>query len=77
MTAVGAGKMPVAAILAAAPAVEWKVVELDACATDMMTAVGDSITWLVNHGLAAAPAAVPDPSGLSGPSGPSGAAGGR
>ncbi len=52
MTAVGAGKMPVAEILAAGPAVEWKIVELDTCATDMMTAVGDSITWLLNHGLA-------------------------
>ena len=74
MTAVGAGKMPVAEILAAAPALEWRVVELDACATDMMTAVGDSITWLVNHGLAgvSGPAAT-----VPYPSGPSGAAGGR
>ena len=52
MTAVGAGKMPVADILAASPSVEWNVVELDACATDMMEAVADSLTWLVNHGLA-------------------------
>ena len=77
MTAVGAGKMPVAEILAAAPAAEWKVVELDACATDMMTAVGESIAWLVSHGLAAAPAGVPDPPGPPGRSLPSGAAGGR
>ena len=39
-------------LLAAAPAVEWKVVELDACATDLMTAAADSLTWLVSHGLA-------------------------
>ena len=53
MTAVGGGTMPVAEILAARPSVEWNVVELDACATDMMEAVGDSITWLTSHGLAA------------------------
>ena len=52
MTAVGAGKMPVAEILAASRSVEWNVVELDACATDMMEAVADSITWLTDHGPA-------------------------
>jgi sugar phosphate isomerase/epimerase len=52
MTAVGAGRMPVAAILAAAPAAEWHVVELDRCATDMLTAVGDSLKWLAANGLA-------------------------
>ena len=51
MTAVGAGQMPVAEILAASPSVEWNVVELDACATDVMAALGDSITWLASHGL--------------------------
>jgi sugar phosphate isomerase/epimerase len=51
MTAVGAGRMPVAEILAAAPAA-WHVVELDRCATDMMTAVGDSLAWLASQGLA-------------------------
>jgi sugar phosphate isomerase/epimerase len=56
MTAVGAGKMPVADILAASPSVEWNVVELDACATDIMEAVADSLAWLVNHGLADTPA---------------------
>jgi len=56
MTAVGAGKMPVAEILAASPSVEWNVVELDACATDMMEAVAGSITWLTNHGLGGGPA---------------------
>ncbi len=57
MTAVGTGRMPVAEILAAAPAAEWHVVELDRCATDMLTAVRDSIGWLTARGLAtAAPA---------------------
>jgi sugar phosphate isomerase/epimerase len=54
MTAVGTGVMPVAEIVAAAPAVEWNVVELDDCATDVLTAVRDSATWLREHGLAPA-----------------------
>jgi sugar phosphate isomerase/epimerase len=54
MTAVGTGRMPVAEILAAAPAAEWHVVELDRCATDMLTAVRDSIGWLTARGLATA-----------------------
>jgi sugar phosphate isomerase/epimerase len=52
MTAVGAGRMPVAGILAAAGSAEWHVVELDRCATDMLTAVGDSLAWLAAHDLA-------------------------
>ena len=52
MTAVGAGRMPVAEILAASPSARWHVVELDRCATDMMTAVGDSLAWLAGQGLA-------------------------
>lgn len=52
MTAVGAGRMPVAEILAAAPPGAWRVVELDRCATDMMTAVGESLAWLAARGLA-------------------------
>jgi sugar phosphate isomerase/epimerase len=52
MTAVGAGRMPVAEILAAAPAAEWHIVELDRCATDMLTAVEQSLQWMVEHGLA-------------------------
>ena len=43
----GAAVLP----LAAAPAA-WRVVELDRCATDMMTAVGDSLAWLAARGLA-------------------------
>jgi sugar phosphate isomerase/epimerase len=56
MTAVGTGRMPVAEILAAAPAAEWHVVELDRCATDMLTAVRMSIEWLTARGLATAAA---------------------
>jgi sugar phosphate isomerase/epimerase len=57
MTAVGGGRMPVAEILAACPSAEWHVVELDRCATDVLTAVSDSLGWLTEHGLAtAAPA---------------------
>jgi len=52
MTAVGAGRMPVAEILAASPSAQWHIVELDRCATDMMTAVADSLDWLAEHGLA-------------------------
>jgi sugar phosphate isomerase/epimerase len=52
MTAVGAGRMPVAQILAAARWAEWHVVELDRCATDMMTAVADSWAWLTGPGRA-------------------------
>ena len=52
MTVVGTGRMPVAEILAASPSAQWHVVELDRCATDMMTAVGDSLAWLTGQGLA-------------------------
>lgn len=52
MTAVGAGRMPVAEILAAGPSAEWHVVELDRCATDVMEAVGASLAWLTANGLA-------------------------
>jgi sugar phosphate isomerase/epimerase len=52
MTAVGAGRMPVAEVLAAAQSAEWHIVELDRCATDMLTAVEESLDWLAEHGLA-------------------------
>ena len=52
MTAVGAGLMPVAEILAACPSAEWHVVELDRCATDVLIAVRDSLAWLAARGLA-------------------------
>ena len=54
MVAVGSGRMPVADILAACPSAEWHIVELDRCATDVLTAVSDSIAWLTGHGLATA-----------------------
>jgi sugar phosphate isomerase/epimerase len=52
-TAVGAGKMDVPAVINAADEsrLEWLVVELDDCATDMMTAVADSYKYLVSTGL--------------------------
>jgi sugar phosphate isomerase/epimerase len=52
MTAVGSGRLPVAEILAACPSAEWHVVELDRCATDVLTAAGDSLAWLSAQGLA-------------------------
>jgi sugar phosphate isomerase/epimerase len=52
MTAVGTGRMPVAEILGAAKDAEWHVVELDRCATDMLTAVRESLEWLAANGLA-------------------------
>jgi len=54
-TAVGAGKMDIPAVVAAAdPKVhEWSVVELDECATDMMQAVRDSYRYLTSNKLAA------------------------
>jgi sugar phosphate isomerase/epimerase len=52
MTAVGTGLMPIVEVLAAAPSAEWHIVELDRCATDMMTAVEQSLDWLAAQGLA-------------------------
>ncbi|MBN1943953.1 MAG: sugar phosphate isomerase/epimerase [Phycisphaerae bacterium] len=51
MTAVGKGRMDFPPIVAAAEHAEWLVVELDACATDMMQAVKDSIDYLAAAGL--------------------------
>jgi sugar phosphate isomerase/epimerase len=52
MLAVGEGKMDYAAIVAALPSsVEWLVVELDQCGTDMIEAVQKSATYLVGKGL--------------------------
>lgn len=52
--AVGAGKMDIPACIKAANAdiLEWLVVELDHCATDMMTAVRESYAYLIGEGLA-------------------------
>jgi sugar phosphate isomerase/epimerase len=52
MTALGAGTLPVADIIAACPSAEWHIVELDACATDVLSALVDSAQWLFDNGLA-------------------------
>jgi sugar phosphate isomerase/epimerase len=51
--AVGAGKMNVPAVVHAADpdVLEWLVVELDACGTDMMQAVKESCQYLMDSGL--------------------------
>lgn len=51
MTAAGAGNVDLAAALAAGGFVEWHVVELDACGTDMFEAVEQSQRYLVGRGL--------------------------
>ena len=52
--AAGTGNMDIPAVLAAADpnTLEWAIVELDACATDMMTAVAQSYTYLTTNNLA-------------------------
>jgi sugar phosphate isomerase/epimerase len=52
--AVGAGKMDIPPLIAAAEGdvLEWNIVELDHCGTDMMQAVRDSYAYLVGEGLA-------------------------
>lgn len=52
--AVGAGKMDIPACVDAADpnVVEWLIVELDHCATDMLTAVRDSCTYMIDAQLA-------------------------
>jgi sugar phosphate isomerase/epimerase len=53
-TAVGAGKIDVPAVIAAADedVLQWVVVELDNCDTDMTQAVAESCAYLVANGLA-------------------------
>jgi sugar phosphate isomerase/epimerase len=53
-TAVGAGKMDIPAVIHAADenVLEWLVVELDECATDMTQAVRESCKYLVGEGFA-------------------------
>ena len=53
-TAAGAGKMDIPAIVDAAdPGVlQWLIVELDACATDMLQAVRESYQYLTGTGMA-------------------------
>ncbi|MGF1449570.1 MAG: sugar phosphate isomerase/epimerase family protein [Opitutales bacterium] len=53
MTAVGKGSMDWKAVFAAMPeTVEWLVVELDHCATDMLEAVEESYKFLTGEGYA-------------------------
>ena len=51
--AVGSGRMDIAATIGAADpnVLEWVIVELDACDTDMMTAVQESYEYLTNNNL--------------------------
>lgn len=52
MTAVGAGTVDIPAVVeASGDHAEWLVVELDHCATDMLTAVEESYNYLVERGL--------------------------
>ena len=51
MVPVGQGSLDIPAILAANPAVEWHIVELDRCDTDIMSALRDSYDYLVGKGL--------------------------
>ena len=53
MTAVGDGEVDFHGIVkASAGVVEWMIVELDSCATDMMEAVAKSCAYLTSEGLA-------------------------
>jgi len=54
MVAVGSGKMDFRKLIGAADpkVLQWLVVELDECATDMLQAVRASHDWLVGNGLA-------------------------
>jgi sugar phosphate isomerase/epimerase len=51
MVAVGQGALDYTAIIPAASAAEWLIVELDRCATDMMAAVEQSYRYLADKGL--------------------------
>jgi len=53
-SAVGSGRMDIPRCIRAADpnVLEWVIVELDSCATDMMTAVRESYRYLVSHSLA-------------------------
>ena len=53
-TAVGQGVLDMPSIIAAADpdVLEWLIVELDSCATDMVQAVEDSYRYMIDNGLA-------------------------
>jgi len=46
MVALGTGSMDIPSIAKAAENAEWLIVELDRCATDMLTAMKESITYM-------------------------------
>ena len=50
--AAGTGVMDIPSIVKAGTQAEWLIIELDSCATDMMTAVEQSYKYLVGKGLA-------------------------
>jgi sugar phosphate isomerase/epimerase len=54
-TAVGQGVLDIPSIVKAADpnVLEWLIVELDSCATDMVKAVEDSYRYMIDNGLAA------------------------
>lgn len=51
MVAAGSGSVDLGTVLKSNPNVEWHIVELDRCATDMLTAIKDSYEYLVTNGL--------------------------
>lgn len=53
MVSVGSGALDIPAVLGANPAVEWHLVELDRCDTDMYEAVAESQRYLAGLGLSA------------------------
>jgi hypothetical protein len=53
MTAVGKGTLDWQRVVAAASNhLQWMIVELDSCDTDMMQAVVDSYAYLIGNGMA-------------------------
>lgn len=51
MVAVGQGSIDIPRVIGSGPEVQWHIVELDRCDTDMATAVSESYTYLINSGL--------------------------
>ncbi len=51
MVSVGKGTIDIPRVIAAGPDVQWHIVELDRCDTDMTTAVSESYTYLIGNGL--------------------------
>ncbi len=51
MTPLGTGKIDIPAVVAAAEAAEWLIVELDRCDSDMMQAVDQSLNYMLSKGL--------------------------